>query len=146
MDQLYARRSYLAAPTLLGNDVTVNTGRSLAFLFSFSLTGLSLLLPWEEQVQHCHHVLYTNKQYCVVIAGMLVKPFIAVLMLYSSGVLVLWGEPYIGWAQTCMGLTMAGACTKHRPCYWSQTIVTCELDCMLISHVSEDDGIHFYVT
>ena len=40
LDQLYARRSYLAAPTLLGNDATVNTGRSLAFLFSFSLTGL----------------------------------------------------------------------------------------------------------
>ena len=58
-------------------------------------------------------VSYTNKQYCVVIAGMLVKPFIAVLVLYSSGVLVLWGVPYIGWAQTCMGLTMAGACTKH---------------------------------
>ena len=40
LDQLYAWRSYLAAPTLLGNDTTVNTGRSLAFLFSFSLTGL----------------------------------------------------------------------------------------------------------
>ena len=40
LDQLYARRSYLAAPTLLGNDATVNTGRSLAFLFSFSLTSL----------------------------------------------------------------------------------------------------------
>ena len=32
----------------------------MAFLFSFSLTGLSLLLPWEEQVQRCHHVSYTN--------------------------------------------------------------------------------------
>ena len=40
LDQLYAQRSYLAAPTLLGNDTTVNTGRSLAFLFSFSLTSL----------------------------------------------------------------------------------------------------------
>ena len=50
LDQLYARRSYLAAPTLLGTDATVNMGRSLAFLFSFSLTGLSLLLPQEEQV------------------------------------------------------------------------------------------------
>ena len=40
LDQLYAWISYLAAPTLLGNDATVNTGRSLAFLFSFSLTGL----------------------------------------------------------------------------------------------------------
>ena len=94
LDQLYAQRSYLAAPTLLGNDGTVNMGRSLAFLFSFSLTSLSLLLPWEEQVQHCHHVSYTNKQYFVVITGMLVKPFIAVLMLYSSGVLVL-GERLI---------------------------------------------------
>ena len=86
LDQLYAQRSYLAAPTLLGNDATVNTGRSLAFLFSFSLTSLSLLLPREEQVQHCHHVLYTNKQYSVVvIAGMLVKLFIAVLVLYKNG-------------------------------------------------------------
>ena len=53
-----------------------------------------------------------------------VKPFIAVLMLYSSsgGAVVLWGAPYTGWAQqTCMGLAMAGACAKHRPCYWSQT-------------------------
>ena len=32
----------------------------MAFLFSFSLTGLSLLLPREEQVQRCHHVSYTN--------------------------------------------------------------------------------------
>ena len=51
----------------------------------------------------------------------MVKPFIAVLVLYSSGVLVLWGVPYIGWAQMCMGLAMAGACTKHQSCYWSQT-------------------------
>ena len=65
LNQLYAWRSYLAAPTHLGNDATVNMGRSLAFLFSFSLTGLSLLLPQEEQVQCCHHVLYTNKQYFV---------------------------------------------------------------------------------
>ena len=40
LDQLYARRSCLAAPTLLGNDATVNMGRSMAFLFSFSLTSL----------------------------------------------------------------------------------------------------------
>ena len=35
----------------------------MAFLFSFSLTGHSLLVPSEEQVQHCHHVSYTNKLY-----------------------------------------------------------------------------------
>ena len=64
LDQLYAWRSHLAAPTLLGNDATVNMVRSLAFLFSFSLTSLILLLPWEEQVQRCHHISYTNKQYC----------------------------------------------------------------------------------
>ena len=50
-----------------------------------------------------------------------VKPFIAVLVLYSSGAVVLWGAPYIGWARMCMGLAMAGACAKRRPCYWSQT-------------------------
>ena len=68
LNQLYARRSCLGAPTLLGNDATVNMGRSLAFLFSFSLTSLSLLVPWEEQVQCCHHVSCTNKQYGVCIA------------------------------------------------------------------------------
>ena len=52
-----------------------------------------------------------------------VKPFIAVLVLYSSGVLVLWGVPYIGWVRMCMGLAMAGACTKHWQCYWSQTLI-----------------------
>ena len=31
LNQLYARRSFLAAPTLLGNDATVNTGRRLSF-------------------------------------------------------------------------------------------------------------------
>ena len=31
LNQLYARRSCLAAPTLLGNDATVNTGRWLSF-------------------------------------------------------------------------------------------------------------------
>ena len=56
--------------------------------------------------------------------GVLVKPFIAVLMLYSGqGVCAsARGVPYIGWAQTCMGLAVAGACAKRRPCYWSQTI------------------------
>ena len=24
----------------------------------------------------------------------------------------------------CMGLAVAGACTKHQPCYWSQTSLT----------------------
>ena len=40
LDQLSAQRSYLAAPSLLGNDATVNMGRSLAFLLSFCLTSL----------------------------------------------------------------------------------------------------------
>ena len=69
-------------------------------------TGLSHIQISNTIVSYCWHV---------------VKPFIAVLMLYSSGVLVLWGVPYIGWVQMCMGLTMAGACAKHQPCYWSQT-------------------------
>ena len=37
----------------------------MACLFSFSLTGLSLLMPREEQVQRCHHVSYTNKCYSI---------------------------------------------------------------------------------
>ena len=31
------------------------------------------------------------------------------------------GVPYKGWARKDCGLTMARACAKHRPCYWSQT-------------------------
>ena len=123
LDQLYGQRSYLAAPTLLGNDATREHGLDPWLSFSPSLWPvLFLLLPWEEQVQHCHHVSYTNKQYFVGYCWHVVKPFIAVLMLYSSsGAVVLWGAPYIRWARTCMGLTMAGACAKHQPCYWSQT-------------------------
>ena len=60
LNQLYARRSCLAAPTLLGNDATCEHWK-MAFRFSFSLTGLSLLMLREEQVQRCHHVSYTNK-------------------------------------------------------------------------------------
>ena len=124
LDQLYARRSYIAAPTLLGNDATVNTGRSLAFLFL-------LLSDWSYSF-FCHgrskfsaatmsHIQISNTLvgYC----WHMVKPFIAVLMLYSSGGVVLWGVPYIGWAWMCMGLTVAGVCTKHQPCYWSQTYI-----------------------
>ena len=68
----------------------------------------------------CIQISNTVVSYC----WRVVKPFIAVLMLYSSGAVVLWGAPYIGWAQTCMGLAMAGACAKHRSCYWSQTDTT----------------------
>ena len=45
LDQLYARRSYLAVPTLLGNDATVNMGRSLAFPF---------LLLSDQSYSFCH--------------------------------------------------------------------------------------------
>ena len=123
LDQLYAQRYYLAAPTLLGNDATVNIGRSLAFLFSFSLTSLFFYChgrsKFSAATMSCIQISNTLVGYCWCV----VKPFIAVLMLYSSGVLVLWGVPYIGWAQTCMGLTMAGACAKHQPCYWSPDTV-----------------------
>ena len=69
----------------------------------------------------CPHIQISNTLvgYC----WRVVKPFIAVLVLYSSsGAVVLWGVPYIGWARTCMGLAMAGACAKHWPCYWSPDI------------------------
>ena len=45
LDQLYAQRSYLAAPTLLGNDATVNMGGSLAFPF---------LLLSDRSYSFCH--------------------------------------------------------------------------------------------
>ena len=38
----------------------------MAFPFSFSLTSLSLLVLREEQVQCCHHVLYTNNAILLV--------------------------------------------------------------------------------
>ena len=44
LNQLYARRSYLAAPTLLGNDATVNMGRWLSFSPSL----------WPVLVFYCH--------------------------------------------------------------------------------------------
>ena len=82
LDQLYAQRSYLAAPTLLGNDATVNMGGSLAFPFlllsdqsysfccersKFSTATMSHIQVSNTLVGYCWHV---------------VKPFIAVLMLY----------------------------------------------------------------
>ena len=83
LDQLYARRSYLAAPTLLDNDATVNTGGSLAFPF---------LLLSDQSYSFCcrrskfstatmSHIQITNALvgYC----WRVVKPFIAVLMLYK---------------------------------------------------------------
>ena len=95
LNQLYAWRSCLAAPTLLGNDATCEHWK-MAFLFSFSLTGLSLLLPQEEQVQHCHHVSYTNNTlYSWYKYGVLVKPFIAVLVLYMKCCASARGVPYI---------------------------------------------------
>ena len=86
---------------------------------------LFLLLPWEEQVQHCHHVSYTNKQYFVGYCWHVVKPFIAVLMLYSSGAVVQWvlgavGAPYNGWAWCAW----ASLWLEHAPSYWSQTFST----------------------
>ena len=70
LDQLYARRCYLAAPTLLGNDATMNMGGSLAFPFLF----LS-----DQSYSFCHrkskfsaatmsHIQISNT--LVVIAGM----------------------------------------------------------------------------
>ena len=44
LNQLYAQRSCLAAPTLLGNDATVNTGRWLSFSPSL----------WPVLVFYCH--------------------------------------------------------------------------------------------
>ena len=87
-------------------------GWILGFSFSPSLWLVLFLLPWEEQVQHCHHVSYTNKQYSCWLLLACGKPFIAVLMLYMSGVRGTMGAPYNGWVQMCCSLTMAGACTQ----------------------------------
>ena len=80
LDQLYAQRSYLAAPTLLGNDATVNMGGSLAFPF---------LLLSDQSYSFCcgrskfsaatmSHIQISNTLcgYCWCV----VKPFIAVLV------------------------------------------------------------------
>ena len=95
-------------------------GWILGFSFSPSLWLVLFLLPWEEQVQHCHHVSYTNKQYSCSYCWCVVKPFIAALVIYKWR-LGAMGAPYNGWVWMCCGLAMAGACAKHRPCYWSQT-------------------------
>ena len=88
-------------------------------LFSFSLSGLipvavgragSVLPP-------CLGYKY-KLRVCVWLAGI----FIAVLIIYKWR-LGAMGAPYNGWAWMCCGLTMAGACAKHQPCYWSQTTI-----------------------
>ena len=124
LDQLYAQRSYLAVPTLLGNDATVNTGGSLAFPFlllsdqsysfccgrsKFSAATMSHIQIINTLCGYCWHV---------------VKPFTAVLVTTVVQVVVglgAMGVPYNGWVWMCCGLTMAGTCAKHWPCYWSQT-------------------------
>ena len=80
LDQLYARRSYLAAPTLLGNDATVNMGGSLAF---------PLLFLSDQSYSFCHRksrfttatmsCIQTSNT-CVCYCWCVVKPFIAVLL------------------------------------------------------------------
>ena len=122
LDQLYARRSYLAAPTLLGNDATVNMGRSLAFPF---------LLLSDRSYSFCRgrskfssatmsRIQISNTLLLLLVCG---KAFYCCAHAVQEWVLDAMGAPYNGWARTCMGLAMAGACAKHRPCYWSQTSI-----------------------
>ena len=97
-------------------------GWILGFPFSPSLWPVLFLLPWEEQVQRCHHVLYTNKQYSCWLLLVCGKAFYCCAhAVHEKWVLGTMGAPYNGWARTCCSLAMAGACAKHRPCYWSQT-------------------------
>ena len=63
LNQLYAWRSCLAAPTLLGNDATCEHWK-MAFLFSFSLTGLGLYCHGRSKfsaatMSHIQIILYT---------------------------------------------------------------------------------------
>ena len=78
--QLYAWRSYLAAPSLLGDDATVNMGGSLAFPF---------LLLSDQSYSICHrrskfsaatmsHIQISNAFCCY--CWHVVKSFIAVLV------------------------------------------------------------------
>ena len=111
----------------------------MAFLFSFSLTGLSLLMPQEEQVQRCHHVSYTNKSNAIlVIAWRVGKAVYCCAGAVQSVVQVLCmcgGAPYILQAWTCMGLAGALGMHQARPCYWSQTASTITTGLMVnISH------------
>ena len=48
----------------------------------FANCGLKVDLNWVISLDFL--VSYTNKQYLLYLLGMLVKPFIAVLMLYSG--------------------------------------------------------------
>ena len=107
----------LAAPTLLGNDATVSMGGLLAFPLLF-------LSDWSYSCCHgrAGSALPPYLRYKYKLSGMygLASIFIAVLVIYKWR-LGTMGAPYNGWAQMCCGLAMAGACTKHQPCYWSQT-------------------------
>ena len=124
LNQLYARRSYLAAPTLLGNDATVNMGRWLSFSPSL----------WLVLVFYCcrRSKFSTSTISCIQISNTVVFAWHAGKSVYCCAHAVQWwsevlvlGECLIlRWAWMCMGLAVAGACTKHRPCYWSQTTIT----------------------
>ena len=111
----------------------------MAFLFSFSLTGLSLLLPREEQVQRCHHVSYTNKSNAILFiawrVGKAVYCCAGAVQVVVQVLCMCGGAPYILQAWTCMGLAGALGMCQARPCYWSQTILkyslfmSCDFEC-----------------
>ena len=71
----------------------------------------------------CFCLIYKWAILCCSYCWHMVKPFIAVLMLYMEvqWVLGAMGAPYNGWAWMWCSVAMAGACTKHQPCYWSKT-------------------------
>ena len=82
LNQLYARRSCLAAPTLLGNDATLNTGKWLSFSPSL----------WLVLVFYCcgrsKFSAATMSRIQIIMLYLFIawcdgKPFIAVLVLYK---------------------------------------------------------------
>ena len=88
------------------------------FLFSFSLTSLILLAMGRAgpALPPCLSVQIQSSGVC----------WLSWYLYCCAGYKCEWWYNdnacyYKGWVQTCCGLTMAKACGKLQPCYWSQT-------------------------
>ena len=82
--------------------------------------GYDLTLSTMVEICTTNHTLMSRVQIQAKSVYDKASIFIAVLVIYRCS-LGTMGAPYSGWVWTCCGLTVAGACTKHWPCYWSQT-------------------------
>ena len=122
-DQLYTQRSWvwLLLPSWAMMQLWTWMDTWLP-LFSFSLSGL---IP--VAMGRAGSALPPCLGYKYKLRTCMVKPvYLLLCWSYTSeGLGAMW-VPYNGWVRTCCSLTMAGACAKYRPCYWSQTNISKE--------------------